>query len=85
MICSEDKKVFSYLHCYTFIQIGTRHIVDATPLEELATEAKLLVTVNKMGKICGIQKSGGGYIEPSLLKEMVQVNNWYFYLLPNYK
>ncbi|CAH1765901.1 7144_t:CDS:2 [Entrophospora sp. SA101] len=56
----------------TLNRIGARHIVDATPLEELATETKLLVTVNKMGKICGIQKSGSGCIEPSLLKEMVQ-------------
>jgi len=56
----------------TLNKIGSRHIVDATPLEELTTEAKLLVTVNKDGKVCGLQKSGGGSIEPSLLNDMVQ-------------
>ncbi|CAG8711054.1 4358_t:CDS:2 [Funneliformis caledonium] len=56
----------------TLNKIGSRHIVDATPLEELTTEAKLLVTVNKNGKVCGLQKSGGGSIDPSLLNEMVQ-------------
>ncbi|CAG8483970.1 10468_t:CDS:2 [Ambispora gerdemannii] len=56
----------------TLNKIGSRHVIDATPLEELATEAKLLVSVNKRGKICGIQKSGEGSIEPSLLNEMIQ-------------
>ncbi|PKY20584.1 ribosomal protein S5 domain 2-like protein [Rhizophagus irregularis] len=56
----------------TLNKIGSRHIVDATPLEELTTEAKLLVTVNKDGKVCGLQKSGGGSINPSLLNDMVQ-------------
>ncbi|CAG8460878.1 14550_t:CDS:2 [Ambispora leptoticha] len=56
----------------TLNKIGSRHIIDATPLEELATEAKLLVSVNKQGKICGMQKSGEGSIEPSLLNEMIQ-------------
>ncbi|CAG8755069.1 12221_t:CDS:2 [Dentiscutata erythropus] len=56
----------------TLNKIGSRHIVDATPLEELTTEAKLHVMVNRNGKICGMQKSGSGSIEHSLLSEMVQ-------------
>ncbi|CAG8433084.1 10713_t:CDS:2 [Diversispora eburnea] len=56
----------------TLNKIGTRHIVDATVLEELATKAKLSVMVNKNSKICGIQKIGGGSIEHSLLNEMLQ-------------
>ncbi|RHZ76486.1 hypothetical protein Glove_197g88 [Diversispora epigaea] len=56
----------------TLNKIGTRHIVDATVLEELATKAKLSVMVNKNGKICGIQKIGGGSIEHGLLNEMMQ-------------
>ena len=55
------------------IKIGSRHIVDATPLEELTIDARLLVAVNKNGKICGVQKGGSGSIEPSLLNEMIQV------------
>ncbi|CAG8628128.1 1799_t:CDS:2 [Acaulospora colombiana] len=56
----------------TLNKIGSRYVVDATPLEEFTTEAKLSVTVNKSGKVCGIQKSGGGSIEHSLLNEMIQ-------------
>ncbi|CAG8685861.1 17648_t:CDS:2, partial [Acaulospora morrowiae] len=56
----------------TLNKIGSRHVVDATPLEELTTEAKLHVMVSKSGKVCGIQKSGGGSIEHSLLNEMIQ-------------
>ncbi|KAG9290899.1 hypothetical protein G9A89_011049 [Geosiphon pyriformis] len=56
----------------TLNKIGSRHIIDATPLEELTTEAKILIIVNKKGKLCGIQKSGEGSIEPSLLSEMIQ-------------
>ncbi|CAG8562719.1 8164_t:CDS:2 [Scutellospora calospora] len=56
----------------TLNKIGSRHIVDATPLEELTTGAKLHVMVNRNGKICGLQKSGSGSIEHSLLGEMVQ-------------
>ncbi|CAG8494426.1 1528_t:CDS:2 [Paraglomus occultum] len=56
----------------TLSKIGSRHVVDATPLEELTIDARLLVTVNKDGKICGVQKGGSGSIEPSLLNEMIQ-------------
>ncbi|KAF8979053.1 Exosome complex component RRP42 [Entomortierella lignicola] len=59
--------------CVTLNKIGARHIVDASPLEELCTEAKLVVAVNKSGEICGLQKGQDGGIEPSLLLEMIQV------------
>ncbi|CAG8617556.1 15399_t:CDS:2, partial [Racocetra fulgida] len=62
--------IINYSLSYT--KIGSRHIVDATPLEELTTEAKLHVMVNRNGKICGMQKSGSGSIEHSLLGEMIQ-------------
>ncbi|KAF9421040.1 Exosome complex component RRP42 [Entomortierella beljakovae] len=58
--------------CVTLNKIGARHIVDASPLEELCTEAKLVVSVNKSGEICGLQKGHDGGIEPSLLLEMIQ-------------
>ncbi|RUP48577.1 ribosomal protein S5 domain 2-type protein [Jimgerdemannia flammicorona] len=56
----------------TLNKIGSRYIIDATPLEELCTEAKLVVAVNRKGHLCGLQKSADGGIEPSLLTEMVQ-------------
>ncbi|KAF9986732.1 Exosome complex component RRP42 [Mortierella antarctica] len=58
--------------CVTLNKIGARHIVDATPLEELCTEAKLTVAVNRSGELCGLQKGYDGGIEPSLLLEMIQ-------------
>ncbi|KAJ2960633.1 hypothetical protein NQZ79_g4042 [Umbelopsis isabellina] len=56
----------------TLNKIGTGHIIDATPLEELCTEAKLLIAVNKDGQVCGIQKGAEGSIEPGLMSEMIQ-------------
>lgn len=47
--------------------------MDASPLEELCTEAKLVVAVNRSGELCGLQKGQDGGIEPSLLLEMIQV------------
>ncbi|KAF9564002.1 Exosome complex component RRP42 [Mortierella alpina] len=58
--------------CVTLNKIGARHIVDASPLEELCTEAKLVVAVNRSGELCGLQKGNDGGIEPSLLLEMIQ-------------
>lgn len=55
-----------------FAQIGTGHIIDASPLEELCTEAKLTIAVNKDGQLCGIQKGAEGGIEPGLMSEMIQ-------------
>ncbi|GAB5585592.1 hypothetical protein Unana1_00492 [Umbelopsis nana] len=56
----------------TLNKIGTGHIIDASPLEELCAEAKLTITVNKDGQICGIQKGSDGGIEPGLMSEMIQ-------------
>ncbi|KAJ3018903.1 Exosome complex component RRP42 [Thoreauomyces humboldtii] len=53
-------------------KIGYRHIVDATPLEELCSSARLTVAINRRGNLCALQKGGQGGIEPSLLAEMVQ-------------
>ncbi|KAF8940260.1 Exosome complex component RRP42 [Dissophora ornata] len=58
--------------CVTLNKIGARHIVDASPLEELCTEARLVVAVNRSGQLCGLQKGQDGGIEPSLLLEMIQ-------------
>ncbi|RKO86997.1 ribosomal protein S5 domain 2-type protein [Blyttiomyces helicus] len=56
----------------TMNKIGSRHIVDATPIEELCAAARLTVAVNRRGNVCAVQKGGKGGIEPSLLAEMVQ-------------
>jgi exosome complex component RRP42 len=41
-------------------------------LEELCTEARLVVAVNRSGELCGLQKGQDGGIEPSLMLEMIQ-------------
>ncbi|KAI9207725.1 ribosomal protein S5 domain 2-type protein [Polychytrium aggregatum] len=56
----------------TLSKIGRRHILDASPLEELCAEARVYVAVNERGRICSIQKSGEGGIEPRGLSDMVQ-------------
>ncbi|KND00790.1 uncharacterized protein SPPG_09154 [Spizellomyces punctatus DAOM BR117] len=58
--------------CVSLNKIGYRHIVDAAPLEELCSSARLTVAVNRRGNLCALQKGGHGGIEPSLLAEMVQ-------------
>ena len=61
--------------------------MDASPLEELCTEAKLVVAVNRSGELCGLQKGHEGGIEPSLLLEMIQVrkeaSSYTFFLDPH--
>ena len=47
--------------------------MDANTQEDLCTEAKLMVAINRKGQVCSLQKScKSGGIEPSLLSEMVQ-------------
>ncbi|KAJ3045489.1 Exosome complex component RRP42 [Rhizophlyctis rosea] len=60
--------------CITLNKIGMRHVVDATLLEELCSNAKLRVAVNRRGNLCLVQKGGVGGIEPSLLAEMIQTS-----------
>ncbi|KAJ3317864.1 hypothetical protein HDU76_001031 [Blyttiomyces sp. JEL0837] len=56
----------------TLHKIGHRYVVDPTPLEELCSDARVTVAVNRKGNICALQKGGQGGIEPSLLQEMIQ-------------
>ncbi|KAJ3126028.1 Exosome complex component RRP42 [Nowakowskiella sp. JEL0407] len=58
--------------CLTLSKIGSHFIVDATPLEELCTDASLLIAVNRSGNICALQKSGQHGFDPSLLSHMIQ-------------
>jgi len=53
-------------------QIKKRYIVDATLQEELCSEARLVVALNKAGNICLVQKAGGGTINPTTLTDMIQ-------------
>ncbi|KAI9472368.1 MAG: ribosomal protein S5 domain 2-type protein [Benjaminiella poitrasii] len=52
-------------------KIGERYVIDPTSLEELCSQLTLTVSVNRFGQVCGIKKSGGGSLEPTLLNEMI--------------
>mmetsp|Transcript_15210 Transcript_15210/g.16913 ORF Transcript_15210/g.16913 Transcript_15210/m.16913 type:complete len:282 (+) Transcript_15210:28-873(+) len=56
----------------TFTRIGNFHVVDTTPEEEACMTARVSVTVNKAGDICGIEK-GYGSLSLVQLKEVLQV------------
>lgn len=56
---------------FTF-QIGNRYIVDASPIEELCSDAGLSLCFNPDGHICAIKKRGNGGIEPSLMNAILQ-------------
>ncbi|KAL1915816.1 uncharacterized protein VTP21DRAFT_6204 [Calcarisporiella thermophila] len=58
--------------CVTVNRLGLKYIIDATPYEELCTEARLHIAVNPAGELCGVQKGGDGGIQPDLFREMVQ-------------
>jgi len=55
-------------------KIGQKYIVDATAMEELCTDTKIIIAVNKGGEICAMQKSLHGSLNPSLLTEMIRVS-----------
>ncbi|KAL2916311.1 hypothetical protein HK105_204067 [Polyrhizophydium stewartii] len=56
----------------TLSKIGTSRIVDSTPLEALCSAAQVTVFVNRAGNVCGLQKSGKGSLEPSILIDMIE-------------
>ncbi|KAJ3377290.1 Exosome complex component RRP42, partial [Lobulomyces angularis] len=58
--------------CVTVNKIGNSFILDSTPLEDNCSEARLMVSINRKGQICSVQKDGTGAIEPTLLTEMIR-------------
>lgn len=56
----------------TINQLGSSNVIDASIIEEECASARLFVMVSADGKLCGMQKSGNGIIEPKLLIEMVE-------------
>ena len=55
----------------TLNKIGNRFVVDATAKEEACSDAQILVSVNRQGSICSMQKHGSGGINPELMFEML--------------
>lgn len=56
----------------TVCKIGTRFVLDASPMEDMSADVRVMVAVNREGRVCSVQKDGFGYLEPFLLTEMIQ-------------
>ncbi|XP_065053987.1 exosome complex component RRP42-like [Rhopilema esculentum] len=57
----------------TVNKVENRFVLDALPEEESCIDAMLLVSVDRYGEICGLQKFGSGGLDPELTFEMIQV------------
>lgn len=55
------------------LQIGHRHVVDASLQEEACCLAQLLVSVNGNNNICAMQKAGPGALDLDSIYEMIEV------------
>ena len=55
------------------LQIGHRHVVDASLQEEACCLAQLLVSVNGNNNICAMQKVGPGTLDLDSIFEMIEV------------
>ncbi|TPX35330.1 hypothetical protein SmJEL517_g02288 [Synchytrium microbalum] len=56
----------------TYCKIGDRFVVDPTIMEEICTESKFIVGVNRHGRLCAVQKGGLGSISPNLMVSILQ-------------
>lgn len=62
------------MHCFvTNMQIGYRHVVDATLQEEACSLASLLISVTSKGAITSMKKVGKGSLDPESIFEMMEV------------
>ena len=56
------------------LQIGYRHVVDATLQEEACSLASLLVSVTSKGVVTCMRKVGKGSLDPESIFEMLEVS-----------
>mmetsp|Transcript_28412 Transcript_28412/g.54149 ORF Transcript_28412/g.54149 Transcript_28412/m.54149 type:complete len:285 (-) Transcript_28412:769-1623(-) len=57
----------------TLRQCGRHYYVDATSDEEALTHPGMSISVNSKGEVCGMLKTGAGGIDPSAIREIVEV------------
>lgn len=55
------------------LQIGCRHVVDATLQEEACSLASVLVSVTSQGVVTCMRKVGKGSLDPESIFEMMEV------------
>ncbi|GFZ05761.1 3'-5'-exoribonuclease family protein [Actinidia rufa] len=57
----------------TLTKVGRHYIVDATSEEESQMSSALSVSINRLGRICGLTKRGGAGLDPSVILDMTSV------------
>lgn len=57
-----------------FLQVGHRHVVDATLQEKACSVASLIISVTHKGTITCMRKVGGGSLDPESIFEMTEVS-----------
>lgn len=63
-------------HFVTNLQIGYRHVVDATLQEEACSLASLLISVTSKGALTSMKKVGKGSLDPESIFEMMEVRSF---------
>lgn len=61
---------------FTNLQIGYRHVVDATLQEEACSLASLLISVTSKGALTSMKKMGKGSLDPESIFEMMEVRSF---------
>src|SRR3989344_1858566 len=58
----------------TVIKIGTQLVVDPSPDEEAAMDARLTVTTTSDGKVCAMQKGGAGTLTADDVAKVIELS-----------
>lgn len=56
------------------LQVGHRHVVDATLQEKACSVASLIIAVTHKGTVTCTRKVGGGSLDPESIFEMTEVS-----------
>lgn len=57
----------------TLTKVGRHYIVDATLEEESEMKSAVSISVNRLGRICGLTKRGSAGLDPSVVLDMISV------------
>lgn len=69
--------IYSFVAPFTLpvpLQVGHRHVVDATLQEKACSVASLIMSVTHKGTVTCTRKVGGGSLDPESIFEMTEVS-----------
>lgn len=66
--------VYTLTSRFVSLQVGHRHIVDATLQEKACSVASIIMSVTHKGMVTCTRKVGGGSLDPESIFEMTEVN-----------